>query len=334
MGAIGSIFSFIFTPLYWAISGLLVGAHWFFSLFLNPASGTAWALSILGMVIIIRAALIPVFVKQIKSSRNMQLLQPKMKELQKKYGHDRERFQKEMMALYKETGTNPFASCLPLVIQIPVFLVLYRLLSDAAHGHAKAAMSLKLAHQFSQATIFGGQISGTLTHGNTAVKTLAIVLLVLMTVSQFLTSRQLMMKNMPPEALQGQQAQVMKLMMYGTPVMFLLFSFQVPVGVMFYWVATNVWTGAQQFVVIRANPNPGTPAFEAKKKRDAAKGKAAAVAEEDAMDEAVAEAHTDRRPAARQQPKKQSRDQRRRAPGGKPTGPSQPTVADAKKEKK
>ena len=80
----------------------------------------------------IRAALIPLFVKQIKSSRNMQLLQPKVKELQKKYGHDRERLAQETMALYKETGTNPFASCLPILLQMPIFLALFRLIDHAA----------------------------------------------------------------------------------------------------------------------------------------------------------------------------------------------------------
>ena len=100
--------------------------------FAGPAGGAAWALSIIGLTLVIRALLIPLFVKQIKSSRNMQLLQPKVKELQKKYGHDRERLAQETMKLYKETGTNPFASCLPLLLQMPIFLALFRLLDQAA----------------------------------------------------------------------------------------------------------------------------------------------------------------------------------------------------------
>ena len=97
----------------------------------DPDGGAAWALSIVGLTLVIRTALIPLFVKQIKSSRNMQLLQPKVKELQKKYGHDRERLAQETMKLYKETGTNPFASCLPLLVQSPIFLALFRLLDQA-----------------------------------------------------------------------------------------------------------------------------------------------------------------------------------------------------------
>src|SRR6476661_6519248 len=128
-------------PLYWITSLLLSGFHTFFGSVFGPSSGWSWVLSIVGLTVVIRAALIPLFVKQIKSSRNMQLLQPKVKELQKKYGHDRERLAQETMALYKETGTNPFASCLPLIIQMPIFLSLFRLLSKAAHGQGHGVLT-------------------------------------------------------------------------------------------------------------------------------------------------------------------------------------------------
>src|SRR5215211_6514874 len=120
------------TPLYYITSVVLSGFHHVFGAVFGPDSGAAWALSIVGLTLVIRAALIPLFVKQIKSSRNMQLLQPKVKELQKKYGHDRERLAQETMALYKEAGTNPFASCLPIILQMPIFLALFRLLDQAA----------------------------------------------------------------------------------------------------------------------------------------------------------------------------------------------------------
>ena len=110
---------------------------------LDPAGGAAWILSIVGLTLVIRAALIPLFVKQIKSSRNMQLIQPKVRELQKKYGHDRERLAQETMKLYKDSGTNPFASCLPILLQMPIFLALFRMLDQAskkgkAHGFLDA----------------------------------------------------------------------------------------------------------------------------------------------------------------------------------------------------
>src|SRR6478736_1799635 len=142
------------TPLYYAISAVLVAWHWILTnvLQMNPDGGATWVLSIIGLTVTVRAALIPLFVKQIKSSRNMQLIQPKVKELQKKYGHDRERLAQETMKLYKESGTNPFASCLPILIQMPIFLALFRLLDKhAARGDGKAFITKDLAESFQNA---------------------------------------------------------------------------------------------------------------------------------------------------------------------------------------
>src|SRR6187549_3957382 len=117
------------TPLYYVISAVLVAWHWMFeSLGMDPNSGLTWVLSIVGLTLVVRASLIPLFVKQIKSSRNMQLIQPKVRELQQKYGHDRERLGQETMKLYRESGTNPFAACLPLIIQMPIFIALFRVI--------------------------------------------------------------------------------------------------------------------------------------------------------------------------------------------------------------
>src|SRR6476659_3107977 len=144
------------TPLYYLTSFVLVNFHKLFGAIFGPATGIAWALSIVGLTLVIRAALIPLFVKQIKSSRNMQMLQPKVKELQKKYGNDRERLAAETMALYKEAGTNPFASCLPILLQMPIFFALFRLLDQAAkNGTAHGFMTEKTAEQFGNAKLFG-----------------------------------------------------------------------------------------------------------------------------------------------------------------------------------
>ena len=151
------------TPLYYLISVVLVGWHRVFGAIFGPESGASWALSIIFLTLVIRAALIPLFVKQIKSSRNMQLVQPKVKELQKKYGHDRERLAAETMALYKETGTNPFASCLPLIIQMPIFIALFRLIDQAAKGQQRGVLTATEVEQLSNAEIFGARISDTFT---------------------------------------------------------------------------------------------------------------------------------------------------------------------------
>src|SRR3954463_3428927 len=143
------------TPLYYLTSFVLVGWHRLFGSIFGDDSGVAWVLSIIGLTLVIRAALIPLFVKQIKSSRNMQLLQPKVKELQKKYGHDRERLAQETMKLYKDTGTNPFASCLPILLQMPIFLALFRLLDKhAAAGDSIGFLSAEDAKSFGAAKLF------------------------------------------------------------------------------------------------------------------------------------------------------------------------------------
>src|SRR5215212_11016041 len=119
------------TPRYYLISVVLVSFHKVFGAIFGETAGASWALSIIGLTVVIRAALIPLFVKQIKSSRNMQLLQPKVKELQKKHGHDREKLGQETMKLYRENNANPLSSCLPLLLQLPIFFALFRVLDGA-----------------------------------------------------------------------------------------------------------------------------------------------------------------------------------------------------------
>ena len=119
-----------------------------------PRAGR-WALSIICLTLVIRTALIPLFVKQIKNSRNLQLLQPKVKELQKKYGHDRERLTQETMKLYKETGTNPLASCLPLLLQMPIFLALFRTLNERGPRRRRRLPDRPAGASLSNDAIFG-----------------------------------------------------------------------------------------------------------------------------------------------------------------------------------
>jgi len=327
----------IMTPLYYAISAILVSWHWLLSQVLDPDGGAAWALSIIGLTLTVRAALIPLFVKQIKSSRNMQLVQPKVKELQKKYGHDRERLAQETMALYKETGTNPFSSCLPLIIQMPIFLALFRLLDHhAAKGDGIAFLSKDLATSFGNAELFGTiPLKATFLQsgGVVWVQVVAALLVAAMTATTFMTQRQLMSKNMPADALSGPYAQQQKLLLYVLPVVFAVGGIAFPIGVLLYWTTSNLWTMGQQFYVIRNNPAPGTPAFAAKAKRDAAKGMRAGHDPEEATasgaetadeTDAAGDQRPAQRPTQRQQPKRQSREQRKK--GGAARPPANPST--------
>ena len=319
MDTLGAIGHFILVPLYYAISAVLLGWHWVFSLVLPEDGGMSWVLSIVGLTVVIRACLIPLFVKQINASRNMQLIQPKVKELQKKYGHDREKLAQETMALYRESGTNPFASCLPLLVQSPIFIALFRLLDQAAkNDKANGFLTKDQAFSFGHAKLFDHiPISATFLKpdGLTSVQILAAVLVVAMTITTFTTQRQLMTKNMPADAMTGQYAQQQKMLLYVLPVVFAVGGIAFPIGVLFYWTTTNLWTMGQQFYVIRRNPAPGTPAFEAKQQRDRAKGRV--VEDPAATTEPEGEAPEQPR-QPRQQPKRQSKQQRKRSGGAKP----------------
>ena len=318
---LGDIGSAIMAPLYFVTSLILSGFHHVFGSVFGPDSGAAWALSIIGLTLVIRAALIPLFVKQIKSSRNMQLLQPRVKELQKKYGHDRERLAQEQMALYKETGTNPFASCLPLILQMPIFLALFRLINKAAKGETEGVLTQAQVTSLSQAKIFGARIADTFTGASgpdaTNVRVLAAILVLAMTATTFLTQRQLMSKNMPADAMTGPYAQQQKILLYVLPVVFAVGGIAFPIGVLIYWTTSNLWTMGQQFIVIRHNPVPGTPAAEAKARRDAEKrarkGGSPEVASGTATTTVVEAPPTPTKPPpARQQPKRTTREQRKK----------------------
>ena len=122
-------------PLYAAVSGILVGAYRIWSPLVGADSGWTWVLSIVSLTVVIRTLLIPLFVKQINSARNMQLIQPKLKALQQKYGSDRQRLGQETMKLYQEEGVNPASSCLPLLLQMPIFIALFNVLNGVARGN-------------------------------------------------------------------------------------------------------------------------------------------------------------------------------------------------------
>ena len=315
--------SFIMRPLYFVISAILLAFHNVFGNIFGDASGASWALSIIGLTLVIRALLIPLFVKQIKSSRNMQLIQPHVKELQKKYGHDRERLAQETMNLYRETKTNPFASCMPLLLQMPIFLALFRLLDQAADGKAHGLLSKTDADQLANAELFGAPISATFTKsgGDPTVQVIAMTLVVVMIATTFLTQRQLMSKNMPADALTGPYAQQQKILLWILPFGMGISGFFFPIGVLLYWTTSNLWTMGQQFWVIRNNPAPNTEAFAAKQRRDEAKRIRKGLPAVDEAGNVKTEPEPQAKPAQRQQPKKMTREQRKKS-GGKPGGPA------------
>lgn len=274
-----SIVHAIMIPLYWGVSGLLVLFHHIGANLLGADSGWAWAFAIIFLTVVIRIILIPLFVRQINTSRAMQTIQPKVKAIQEKYGDDRERSGQEMMNLYKEEGVNPSASCLPLLLQMPIFFALYRVLYGAAQGTARGKFLVdnpQLVSSLEHAKIFGAELAGRflpIDNGFGATQVVALVLIIILVGTMFYTQLQLTRKNMPPESLTGPMAQQQKMMVYLFPAMYLFTGVSFPIGVMLYWATTNVWTLGQQEILIRNNPTPNTPAYIDWQERMRAKGK-------------------------------------------------------------
>ncbi|MFE6777084.1 membrane protein insertase YidC [Streptomyces sp. NPDC057702] len=316
----------ILGPLYEVVSWIIVQFHSLYSLVFDKNSGWAWGLSIVSLVVLIRICLIPLFVKQIKATRNMQALQPRMKAIQERYKSDKQRQSEEMMKLYKETGTNPLSSCLPILAQSPFFIALYQVLNKIANNHPVGSIDQGLVDSAREAHIFGAPLSVKfmssaskvegLGASLTDVRVVTITMIILMSASQFFTQRQLMTKNVDL-TVKTPFMQQQKMLMYIFPIMFAVFGINFPVGVLVYWLTTNVWTMGQQMYIIRRNPTPGSVAFTKRQERLRAKGK---LKEDPEVVEARQAVETAR--ANRQQPKKQTKAQRQS--GVTPAGPKTP----------
>jgi YidC/Oxa1 family membrane protein insertase len=256
----------ILNPLYTAVSWVIITIHELLAPIFGSASGVTWSLSIIGLVIIIRIILIPLFVKQIKSQRALTALQPQMKAIQTKYKDDRQKQSEEMMKLYKEHKTNPLASCFPILAQAPIFFALFTVLNGIGknppvkYGVFTQADVVNAA----QARFFGAPISETfLGSSNATVKIVTVFLIAFMSITTFTTQRQLMVKGMPKmDSSNNMMLQQQKIMLYLFPVIFAVSGVNFPIGVLIYWSTTNLWTWGQQYYVIKRNPTPGSPAYE------------------------------------------------------------------------
>jgi YidC/Oxa1 family membrane protein insertase len=271
----------ILQPFYNAVAWLVVHIHDMLAPIFGATSGASWALSIVLLTIFMRILLIPLFVKQIKSQRAMTALQPQIKALQAKYKNDKQKLNEEMMKLWKEAGVNPFMGCLPLLPQIPIFFALFHtlnslrptLLTKAVHPVACAALTATCtyqvasipeipaatAHSAAYAKIFGvpvaaafnssSQLLGALNASSASTKLLCAILTVFMVATTFLTQRQMLARNAANSdtPLGGQQ----KVLLYVLPLLFLLYGYRFPLGVLLYWLTTNVWSLGQQFIVLR-----------------------------------------------------------------------------------
>jgi YidC/Oxa1 family membrane protein insertase len=332
----------IFYPLKWVVAWIMYGFHELLTtLGLPSESGAAWVGSIVGLVVVIRILLIPLFVKQIKASRGMQLVAPELQKVQKKYKGktdpaSREAMTRETMELYKKHGTNPFASCLPILAQSPIFFALFRVLytlPSVAEGNYQngardsiGPIDQQLAQEAENATIFGARISETfLGSDDVSVKIVTVLLIIAMSATTFFTQKQLTQKNMPASALQGPMAQQQKMLLYLLPLIFAISGVNFPIGVLVYWTTTNLWSMGQQFYVIRNNPTPGSEAERMLKERRARK----AARRGEVLEPEAPSAVVETKPTGqRQQPKRKDRAKSTRPPQ-KASAPDAPGAGGA-----
>jgi YidC/Oxa1 family membrane protein insertase len=265
--------------LYTAVSWVLLRWYQLFTaLGLSKSGGLTWALSIIMLVVTARLVMFRFFIKQVHYQRRMQEMQPKIKKLQEKHKGDRAALNREMMALQQAEGFNPISGCLPMFLQIPVFIALFHVLkhiSNSVHLQAGArgltlyGFTEQQTHDAAHAKLFGAPLAATLHEtaskihdlgGDvTATRVTTIVLVLISAAATFITQRAVMSnQTTPPE---GQAAMIQKLMQVGIPISVLFSGVIFPLGVLIYWFTSNVWTMLQQFYILRYHPHtPGAPA--------------------------------------------------------------------------
>lgn len=205
--------------------------------FFHDSVGLSWGASIIALTIVTRAVLVPLTYRQLKGMRALQALQPRIKEIQEKYKNDRQRMQQEMMRFYQENKINPFAACVPLLAQLPVFFTLFYVLRN----ELPADIGCEAGHCGAEASFF---FINDLTSKATGSE--LIVLLVLYVGTQLLSGMVM--------ALSADKSQ--RTMMFVLPLVFIPFVINFPAGLILYWITTNVWTIGQQYTIQRLVPAP------------------------------------------------------------------------------
>jgi YidC/Oxa1 family membrane protein insertase len=207
--------------------------------FFHDSVGLGWGTSIVALTVTIRALLLPLTLKQVRSMQEMQRIAPLMKELQAKYKDDRQRLNQEMMKLYQEHKVNPFASCLPLLAQLPVFISLFYLLQDDLRFEICPALqpaqgdSVPCGASEASQFLFISDITAKETGG-------VLIALIVLYVGSQLASSLLMSMSADPRQ---------RYIFLALPFVFIPFIINFPAGLLVYWITTNLWTIVQQFIV-------------------------------------------------------------------------------------
>jgi YidC/Oxa1 family membrane protein insertase len=246
-------------PLYRAVAWVIIQIHAGLSFVVDADSGWAWGGSIILLTVLMRLLIFPLFVKQIHASRKMQELNPQVQALRKKYKSDKQRMNQEVMKLYQEAGANPLSGCLPLVVQMPIFISLFRVLNgiaNAKEGNGSHGISAALVHSAQHADIFGATISTRFLdawklHSTSGIIVCGVAVLISSTTTFF--SVRASMNRQPAMDDANPMASAQRMMVFLAPL-FGLFGLGFPLGVLMYWVTSNSWTLAQTHYIHKKYP--------------------------------------------------------------------------------
>lgn len=253
---------------YYPVSGIMWLWYKAFGLVLGPANFFTWALAVVFLVFTLRALLYKPFVKQIRTTRQMQELQPQIKALQKKYGKDRQRMALEMQKLQREHGFNPILGCLPMLAQVPVFLGLFHVLRSfnrTTHGFGQLGLSDEVnrslgnyffsvadVNNFLDAKLFGAQLGATMiqaTDNRASVIAIGTPIMIAAGIATYFNSRASVARQSPEAAANPQTAMMNKLALYVFPLGVVVGGPFLPLAIILYWFSNNIWTFAQQHYV-------------------------------------------------------------------------------------
>jgi len=326
-----SIIDIILWPIKWAVEAILAFWHFVFSgIGLDSSWGITWILSVIGLVVVVRSALIPLFVRQIKQQRRMLEIAPQLKKIQDKYRGKKDQFSREAMSretmeLYRKNNASPFSSCLPILVQMPVFFGLFAVLNDAVHAKASVGLlTAQLQESFANANFLGAPFGKSFADafgGNAPWQNMVIAgtLAVLMVGSQFYTQLQITSKNVSDETKNTPMYRQQRILLYIIPLGFIFSAVAFPLGLNFYWFTSNIWTMVQQWMIIRRMPTPGSQAYRERQERLARRGRLEPEVRKEPGGGTTIVVEEPPKPAQRQQPMSKKRAKNQGAkPGPRP----------------